>query len=373
MNRRLKSKESVYPMKDILFQPFEFCGMALRNRIMRSATMESMATPAKLPSEDLCKLYEELARGDVGLIMTSAVRADRRWDGAPDSKNMCLDRDDQIPAFTQLVDRVHALESKAAMQLGSFYRFEGDFVLPSMLARDHSIKPAPRELETAEIKHIIKTYGKAGERAWKAGFDAIQLNAAHGFPLSKFLSPLFNQRQDEYGGNSQNRARIIIEIVAAIKKRIDQDYPIFIKMNVSDFCDGGMTFDDAIAIAKILSRNGISAIETSGGTAGSDINQSGPTDPAKWTEGYFVNYAAAIKAEVEIPIILVGGLRNPAMMDDVLNDGKADLVAMSRPFIIEPRIVKRWMEGNLEPSGCISCDGCIEVFLSGEPVQCVQE
>jgi 2,4-dienoyl-CoA reductase-like NADH-dependent reductase (Old Yellow Enzyme family) len=335
--------------------------------------MESMATPKKLPSEGLCKLYEDLAQGAVGLIMTSAVRADRHWDHASDSQNMCLDRDDQIPAFAQLVDRVHAFESKVGLQLGSFYRFKGDFVLPSMLTQDHSFKPAPRELETAEIKRIIKTYGKAGERAWKAGFDAIQLNAAHGFPLSKFLSPLFNQRQDDYGGSPKNRARIIIEIVAEIKKRIDQDYPVFIKMNVSDFCDGGMTLDDAIVIAKILSRNGISAIETSGGTAGSDINQSGPTDPAKWTEGYFINYAAAIKAEAQVPTILVGGLRNPTMMDDVLRDGKADLVAMSRPFIMEPRIVKRWMEGNHEPSGCISCDGCIEVFLSGEPVHCVQE
>ena len=286
---------------------------------------------------------------------------------------MCLDRDDQLPAFSRLVDRIHAFESRVALQLGSFYRYEGDFVLPSVLYRDRSSKPPPRALETAEIKRIIKVYAEAGERAWRAGFDAVQLNAAHGFPLSKFLSPLFNRRNDEYGGNPENRARIILEISDEIKKRTDGDCPVFIKMNVADFCQGGMTVDDALEIAKICTQNGISAIEASGGTANSTITQSGPSDPSEWQEGYFLDYAAAIKSAVDIPIILVGGLRNPSMMAEIVAAGKIDLVSMSRPFIKEPHIVKRWMDGDREPAYCISCDGCLEAFLARETLRCVTE
>ncbi len=357
----------------LLFEPYEFCGMTLKNRFVRSATLENMATEEKLPSEGLSDLYEEMARGGVGLIITSAVRADRNWDRSPKSRNMCLDRDDLIPGFSNLAERIHAFESKVALQLGSFYRYEGEFVVPSVLPDDQSFESAPRALTTEEIKSIIVTYGVAGERAREAGFDAVQLNAAHGFALSKFLSPLFNQRDDEYGGSPENRARIVIEIIGEIRKRTGQDFPAFIKMNVSDFCDGGMTLQDAVKMAKSFTQEGISAIEASGGMFGAEVTQSGPKDPAKWTEGYFMDYAAVIKAAVDVPIILVGGLRNLSMMEDVIREGKADLVAMSRPFIREPRIVKRWMDGNSEPSSCISCDGCTEVFLTGEPVHCVTE
>jgi len=366
-----KGKEKL--TMDLLFQPFEFCGIQLKNRFVRSATMENLASPDKLPSEDLIRLYEELARGGVGLIITSTVRPDRGWDPSAESKNMCLDRDDQLPAFSRFVDRIHAFESRVAVQLGSFYRYGGDFVLPSVLHEDRSFKPPPRALETAEIKRIIKSYAEAGERAWRAGFDAVQLNAAHGFPLSKFLSPLFNRRDDEYGGNPENRARIILEISDEIRKRTDGNYPVFTKMNVADFCDGGMTLDDALEIAKICTQNGISAIEASGGTANSTVTQSGPSDPSEWQEGYFLDYAAAIKAAVDIPIILVGGLRNPSMMAQVVAAGKVDLVSMSRPFIKEPHIVKRWMNGDREPAYCISCDGCLEAFLSRETLRCVTE
>ena len=358
---------------NLLFQPFEFCGIQLKNRFVRSATMENLASPEKLPSEDLMRLYEELARGGIGLIITSAVRPDRDWDPSAESKNMCLDRDDQLPAFSWLVDRIHAFESRVALQLGSFYRYAGDFVLPSMLQRDRSSRPLPRALETAEVKRIIVRYAEAGERAWRAGFDAVQLNAAHGFPLSRFLSPLFNRRDDEYGGSPENRARVILEISDEIRRKTDEKYPVFIKMNVADFCDGGMTLDDALEIAKIFAQNGISAIEASGGTANSTVTQSGPSDPSEWQEGYFLDYAAAIKSAVDIPIILVGGLRNPSMMAEIIEAGKVDLVAMSRPFIKEPHIVKRWMDGDREPAYCISCDGCLEAFLSRETLRCVME
>lgn len=356
-----------------LFEPYKFCGLDLKNRLLRSATMENMAIPEKVPSKEMLALYERLARSDVGLIITSGVRPDRKWDLSPHSKNMCIDSDNLIPRFAELSERVHSFGCKVAMQLGSFYRFNGELVAPSSVSLKGSSDPVPRTLTPDEIKTIVQAYGEAGGRAKRAGYDAVQLNAAHGFPLSRFLSPYFNRRTDAYGGTPENRCRIIIEITSAIRERAGPDFPVFIKMNVSDFIDGGMTLSDSVEVAKIISQNGIAAIETSGGMFGAKVTQAGPTDPSEWREGYFMEYAGTIKTAVQVPVILVGGLRNPSMMEGIIREGKADLVAMSRPFIKEPEIVKRWIDGDTSPSKCVSCDGCMDVYLSGKGVHCVTE
>ena len=357
----------------VLFEPYNFCGITLKNRLVRSATMENMATLQKSPSQSLLNLYEELARGGVGLIISSSVRPDRRWDPSDACKNMCIDNDDVIPAFTELTKRIHAFEGKVAIQLGSFFRYEGELVAPSAVPYLDSPDRRPRPLKLDEIKRIVKKYGEAGYRANEAGFDAIQINVAHGFPLCRFLSPYFNRRIDEYGGSVKNRSRIVIEIIHEIQKQAGNDSPLFIKMNVADFCEGGMTVNDAVEMVGVLSEQGVSAIETSGGGSGHDVTWLGPTDPAQWIEGYFTKYAAAIKAEVTVPVILVGGLRDAFAMEDCVLKSQADLVAMSRPFIREPQIVRRWMDGDTRPAECISCDGCFDAVRMGESVCCVTE
>jgi len=356
-----------------LFEPYDFCGIELKNRFVRSATMENMITPERLPSERLFNLYEDLARGAVGLIITSSTRPDRTWQWVPESKNMCIDKDELIPGFSSLAERVHSHGSKLAMQLGSFLKYGGDLVAPSPINYKWAPDVNARALTIEEIGEIIKAYGEAGDRAHKAGFDAVQLHAAHGYPLCSFLSPLFNQRDDQYGGSAENRARIVIEIAAEIKKRAGEDFPVFIKMNVADFCEGGMVIDDAVEVAKIMAQNGIAAIETSGGASGHEVTPLGPAESSKWTEGYFMEYASAIKEAVDVPVILVGGLREMNMMEEILAQGKADLFSMSRPFIREPTIIKRWMEGNREPSDCTSCNGCMDLFTDGEAVECIAE
>ena len=357
----------------ILFEPYNFCGITLKNRLVRSATMENMATPQKSPSQNLLNLYEELARGGVGLIISSSVRPDRRWDSSDASKNMCIDKDDVIPAFTELTKRIHALEGKVAIQLGSFFRYEGNLVAPSAVPYLDSPDRFPRPLKLEEIKKIVKKYGEAGYRASEAGFDAIQIHVAHGFPLCRFLSPYFNRRVDEYGGSAKNRSRIVVEIIHEIQKRAGNDFPLFIKMNVADFCEGGMTVDDAIEMVGILSEQGVSAVETSGGGSGHDVTWLGPADPAQWFEGYFAKYTAAIKSEVTVPVILVGGLRDISAMEDYVLKNQTDLVAMSRPFIRESQIVRRWMDGDTRPAECTSCDSCFDIVRMGESVYCVAE
>ena len=357
----------------ILFEPFDLCGLRLKNRIVRTATAENMATPERRPSPGLINLYEELARGGAGLITTSAVRADRTWDRGPHSYIMCLDRDDLVPELARLAELIQAHGAKAVMQLGVFFNIRGQLAGPSSVPYSWAPGAAPRALTVEDIREIVLSYGLAGERARKAGFDAVQIHAAHGFPLGSFLSPLFNRRRDEYGGDAENRARLVSEITAAIKSRAGDDFPVFVKINVADFCPGGMTVEDAIETARILVRNGIGAIETSGGAGGREMTALGPAKRSEWREGYFMEYAAAIKAAVDVPIILVGGLRSPEMMAEVISQGRADLAGMSRPFINEPQIVKRWQSGDYEPSACISCNGCMQLFNKGQAVRCVNK
>jgi len=354
------------------FEPVDFCGLRLNNHFVRSATLEGMATADKIPSDPLLALYEELAKGCVGLIITSAVRPDRSWDPSPNSRNLCLDRDDLVPAFTRLAERVHDFGSRVFLQLGTFYRFRGELVGPSALPfQGASGTTILRALEEGEVATIVDIYGEAGRRAREAGFDGVQINAAHGFPVSRFLSPVFNKRQDGYGGSPGARARIVIEIRDKIGKKAGQDFPVLVKMNVSDFAGEEFFLEDAVDVARILSQKGIAAIETSGGASGQKVTWLGAVNDSDWTEGYFVEYGALIKKAVPVPIIMVGGLRSLEMAEAVVQRGKADLVAMSRPFIREPGIVRRWREGDLTPSDCSSCNGCLDLVLSGHPLQCV--
>ena len=358
----------------ILFEPCIFCGLELKNRFVRSATLEGMATEEKTPSEPLLALYEELAEGGVGLIITSAVRADRSWDPSPSSRNLCLDRDELVSDFSRLAKKVHDLGSKVILQLGTLYRFRGELVGPSALPfQGPSGTTILKALSENEIATIVEGYAHAGRRAREAGFDAVQINAAHGFPLSRFLSPVFNKRKDRYGGSPEARARMAVEITEAIGNKAGGDFPVLVKMNVSDFSEAGLFLEDSVEAARILSDHGIAAIETSGGAFGHAVNWLGAVEDSKWVEGYFADYGAAIQRAVNVPVIAVGGFRHPRMMEAVVQEGKAALVAMSRPFIREPRILDRWRRGDLSPSDCSSCNGCLDLVLGGRPLQCVQQ
>ena len=175
-----------------------------------------------------------------------------------------IDRDDLIPGLRQLTQRVHSQGGKIAIQLGAPFRFRGALATPSKrVGQDNR-----RELTAEDIKEIAAQYGLAAERSLEAGFDGVQLNAAHGFLLAQFLSPAYNHRTDRYGGCTENRARFVSEIVAEIKHRSSSDFPVFIKMNLMDFCDGGITVDEAARIVNLLVPGGMAAVEASGGGIG---------------------------------------------------------------------------------------------------------
>jgi 2,4-dienoyl-CoA reductase-like NADH-dependent reductase (Old Yellow Enzyme family) len=180
-----------------------------------------------------------------------------------------------------------------------------------------------------------------------------------------------NRRTDEYGGSAENRARFIVEIFKAMKEGAGEDFPVFIKMNGADFQEGGMTIEDSAPVAEILDREGIEAIEPSGGSIGGTHNSRGPLDKEKWAENFYMPFAEEVKGRVNAPVMMVGGLRKFEVVESVIKEGRADLISLSRPFLREPDLINRWMKGDLSPATCTSCDGCSGLLMKGEPVVCV--
>ena len=356
----------------ILFEPYELCGLELRNRFVRSATMENMAMEDGSPGPMLFDRYRSFAEGGVGMINTSATFADKGWCPGPPMCPLIMANDDAIPDFRKLTDTVHRAGAKITAQLAPPFCFNGEPIAPSPHSPGEPEDAMPREVTREEMEQIIATYGATARRAREAGFNAVQIHGAHGYTLAKFISPFFNRRTDKYGGSAENRARFLVEIMKAMKDNAGEDYPVFVKMNCADFQENGMTIKDSAPIAEVLDQEGIDAIEPSGGSVGGNHNSRGAIDKKKYTENFYMSFAEEIKRRVKAPVMMVGGLRRFEVVESVIKEGRADLISLSRPFMREPDIINRWMRGDRSPSACISCNGCSGLLMKGKPVRCVQ-
>jgi 2,4-dienoyl-CoA reductase-like NADH-dependent reductase (Old Yellow Enzyme family) len=233
--------------------------------------------------------------------------------------------------------------------------------------RDERAAVLPREMTEQDIAEVIEAFTKAAVRAKKAGFDGVQLHCAHGFLLSNFISPYTNRRTDRWGGSVENRARIVTEVIKRIKEQIGVDFPVLVKMNATDGfrqdskkAELGISVSQAVETAKLLEKAGICAIEVSGGIgeAGAVTIKTAINSPAK--EAYFKEYSKAIKKELSVPVILVGGIRSLLVMENLLEEGFADLVSMSRAFISEPDLVLKLKSGENKNARCVSCNLCFD-------------
>ena len=226
-----------------------------------------------------------------------------------------------------------------------------------------------------DIGKVVEAFGNGAVRAEKAGFDGIQIHAAHGYLLSQFLSPFYNKRKDEYGGILENRVRIILEILRTIKVRVRSDFPVMIKMNSQDFLEGGLSADEGIKIAAILAESGIDAIEFSGGSIHS--GKLSPVRPGKLEsrdeEVYYRKEAEKYKEAVSVPLMLVGGIRSFEVAEGLVENGTADYISLCRPLIREPALVKRWKSGDLRKATCLSDNQCFRPGMAGEGIYCVVE
>ncbi len=358
----------------MLFEPFNLAGIEIRNRIVRSATYEKRADEDGFVTDSLIEFYKTITMGGAGLIITGNALVHPT--GRTITQMLCIHSDIYVKGLERLATAVHELGGVIFLQLVHGGRqslpilLGGQMPMAPSAVYDPSTEVMPREMTDAEIWKIIDAFADGARRARVAGFDGIQIHGAHGYLISEFLSPHTNRRDDYWGGDEERRFHFVEEVFKAIRKEVGDDYPVIIKMNADDGLDGGLFPDEAARIAKRLESLGIDAIEVSGGmyeagkrTARTDILR--PED-----EAYFRDAARLFKRNVNIPVIVVGGIRSRSIMEDILEKGDADLISLSRPLIREPDLPERLKKGK-DKADCISCNGCMN-FRKLDVVRCVQ-
>ncbi len=360
----------------VLFETFQINDLEIPNRFIRSATYDGLADKNGRVSERQMSLYEELARGKVGLIITGIAYVDVTGRISPFQNSITCE--DDIAGFSQLTGMVHNLGAKIAVQLFHAGRETGKIyqkrpaLAPSFIADDPFFSAPHREIEEDEIGQIIAAFGKAAARARAAGFDAVQIHGAHAYLLSQFLSPFTNRRKDQWGGSLENRLRLHRDIVRAVRSEVGADFPVLMKLGVQDGFTGGLEFQEGFAAAETLAHGGLDAIEISSGLRGRGYKHSefhrGINRPDR--EGYFRDWCRQIKRRVDIPVIMVGGIRSLGTAANMIQEGTADLVSLSRPLIREPGLIARWQSDDLRPATCVSCNLCMEALLEAKPFGC---
>ena len=232
---------------------------------------------------------------------------------------------------------------------------------PGPSVRQSESEPIGREMTEDDIQQTINAFCSAAERAQRAGFDAVQVHAAHGYGLSQFLSPYFNKRGDKYGGSLENRARMLLEIVRNIVRTIGKNFPVLVKINAEDRLAGGFTVDEMVEVSLMLQEAGVDGIELSGGTS-LGLKNKKPENSFSRVENKEVVYwhkaAERYKKEIKVPLILVGGIRSYETANRLVKDGITDYISFCRPLLREPDLVKRWHSGNRTDSACVSDNGC---------------
>ena len=357
-----------------LFESSEINGMRLPNRFVRSATWEGLAADDGACPPEFKDFYLQLAKGGVGLIITSHTFV--RSDGQGTPRQLGLHNDELIPGLQDLTRAVHQYESRITVELShagilTSQKLTGQ--APRAVSAVEQFNQAPvSELSHEDIQEVVNAFARAAQRAQKAGFDAVQIHAAHGFLMNQFLSPAFNKRTDEYGGPVENRSRALLEVLRSIRSAVGGEFPILVKLNSDDVIEGGLTIGDAVQVGKMLQDEGIDAIEISGGTiiTGDHCQKEINTEEK---EAYWREAARVFKQNLEVPLILVGGVRSFHLAERLLDEGFADYIAMSRPFIREPGLVSRWASGDLNKATCLSDNLCRGPLMDGGGIYCVVE
>ena len=344
-----------------LFESIRINSMVLKNRFVRTATAERMSPPNGEFTQEMVKLYVRLARGGVGLIITGHAyvhplgKADLRMTG--------IHEDGLVPVLKKLVNVVHKFDTKIVMQInhcgGRRDKDVGEEtpIGPSKIGYE-PLEITSREMDAKEIEEVIDLFARAAGRVKNAGFDGVQIHSVHGYLINQFLSPITNKRKDSWGGSLDNRMRFLLEVYRRTRETVGKDYAVLAKIPAGDFVEGGLTVREACEVAKKLSELGIDAIELSGGLAGSRYRKGRKDLGWMRREAYFRPYSQMVKKVTSVPIILVGGLRKPETMTEILEEGVADLIGLARPLIREPDFPNRIRRGDLRKAECVSCSNC---------------
>ena len=335
-------------MNKQLFDTSIFKKLFMKNRFFRASVWENMADQAGNPTPEIWQLYEDIAKGGVGNIITGYAYVTK--DEQPNTHMLGIYDDAQIRLYQPLTQMVHEHGANIFLQI-VYGGGQTDLVPPSKHILAPSSVEYPRSgvtpfaMTKADIDSIVDAFAQAALRAKKAGFDGVEIHAAHGYMLSQLLSPYFNHRKDEYGGSIVNRTRMIGEIICKCRLLVGDDFPILMKINCEDFHPDGLSREDAKQACVILSKLGLDAIEVSGGNSSipqvAENNlEAERTGFKKTTQSYFKEHAKDIAEAINIPVILTGGNKSFDVMEDILNSSKIEYFGLARGLICQIKIQK---------------------------------
>ncbi|UTW47077.1 NADH:flavin oxidoreductase/NADH oxidase family protein [Bacterioplanoides sp. SCSIO 12839] len=334
------------------FTPFTLpCGQTIKNRIAKAAMEENMADSGQIPGEALFRLYDRWANGGTGLLITGNVMVSHRALTGPGG--IVLEKDTDLSPFQTWASHAKQNNTQVWMQINHpgrqvYAAMGGDVLSPSDIALDlgkHSkLFGQPRAMTVEEIQQLVQRFVDTAIQAEKAGFNGVQIHAAHGYLISQFLSPLTNKRDDQYGGSIENRMRLLIEVIQAVRAVVSSEFAVSVKMNSADFQRGGFDGDDAKAVVKALNTLPVDMLELSGGSYESPAMQGRTADGRTLErEAYFLQFAKDIAAVATMPVMTTGGIRRLEVAEQVMDQG-FDMVGIATALAMEPGLPNLWQQ-----------------------------
>ena len=346
----LQRKMRTATLTDPLVLP---CGATLPNRIAKAAMSEHLASPTQSPTRGLARLYERWSAGGAGLLITGNVMIDR--DHLEGARNVAIGPRSDIDRFRDWATAGTTRGNHLWMQLNHPGRQTPRHINPSPgapsagepvnLFRRAKAFGVPHAMDEAEIGQVIESFASAAAFAKAAGFTGVQVHGAHGYLVSQFLSPLTNKRSDRWGGSLENRARFARTVLEQIRSSVGDDFPLAIKLNSADFQRGGFTEAESMRVLGMLQEDGIDLVEISGGSYESRVMLDKVENQR---EAFFLDYAKKARAEVDIPMMVTGGFRARAIMEEALGSGALDVVGMARPFTNDPSVAQDLLDRRTE-------------------------
>lgn len=328
-------------------------GLTLKNRVVKAAMEENLANASQQPDQALYNLYSQWARGGVGLILTGNVMIDHLAMTGPGG--VALEKGADLSPYKALVKTAQQNGCKIVMQINHpgrqvFKKMGGKVLSPSDVAlnmgKHSAMFEQPKAMDEAEISDVIERFACTAELAQQAGYDGVQIHAAHGYLLAQFLSPLTNKREDEWGGSLENRARMLLTVVQAIKQRVSDSFSVSVKLNSADFQRGGFDVDDAQAVVKMLEDHQIDFVELSGGSYEAPAMQGRSADQRTLArEAYFLEFAEQIAASTTMTIMTTGGISRMETAQKALDSG-VELIGMASALAFTPDLVEQWQRNS---------------------------
>lgn len=328
------------------------CGATIPNRLAKAAMTEGLATMQGVPGPELERLYGLWSEGGAGLLLSGNIQIDA--DHLERPGNVIIDREPDsamkaalqgwVKAATKNGNHLWAQINHAGRQTQKIVNPHPKAPSAVKLGLPGGQFGLPVALTIAEIEDIVQRFACASKAVCDAGFTGIQIHAAHGYLLSQFLSPLSNLRSDCYGGELINRARLLLDIIKAVRNAVGPTVPVSVKLNSADFQKGGFSFDDSLQVAQWLEQAGVDLIEISGGTYEqpkllgieglAPAEQQNVAESTMMRESYFVDFAIAMQDKVNIPLMVTGGFRQRAAMEQAISRGGIDMIGLARPMCV---------------------------------------